>query len=217
MALFRRKKKEDLTQASRGNASTEMEGGSPDFTAGLPVRHALSLFYYLMAADGELHDDEMEKFDAIYEGLDGPEYINQKVLVHKCQSRLDTYSGPTEPIMRAISCADRILYSPTYFDLQEMLVPPKLLVWDLLAIAYSDGGCPDSERSFINHVANAVGVEDELLLEMENYMLTILDLEVEEAWIKTTSQPYAVIESVLNDLQVRKEAVFDGTYALIDL
>ena len=212
MALFKGKKRGDLLRAA---ADTNPAAGMREAAEGISARDALSLFYFLMAVDGTLHDDEFEKFDAIYRELGGADHINQKVLIHECQAKLDASVSSDNPLISALTCVDEVLYKPSVHDHRDVVVPPRLLVWDLLTIACSDGNCHSSERDLIKHIASIVGVEDSLVLEMESFILTLLDLENEETWIKTTSQPYLVIESVLKDIEARKTAVFDGVKALI--
>lgn len=207
MALFGRKNR----------ASAETSRYKADITNGISVPDALRLFYFLMSADGTLHDDEIEKFQAMFQELRGSDYINENVLMHQCQTKLNENAGSSSPLITAIGCVDQILYEPTYIDDYEELVSPRLLVWDLLSIAYSDGDCHDAERELVSHIAKLVDVKEALVLEMESFVLTLLDLTHEEEWIKTTSQPYSVIESVLNDIEARKSAVFDGVEALIAL
>lgn len=52
---------------------------------------------------------------------------------------------------------------------------------------------------------------------MESSMLTILDIEKEIAWIKTTDQPYLTIEARINELTKRKSVIFESVKDLITL
>ena len=68
-----------------------------------------------------------------------------------------------------------------------------------------------------NHVAQVVKVEESLVLEMESFVITLIDLEREEDWIKTTDRPYLTIEAAIQDIEARKSAVLDGAMDLIVL
>ena len=61
------------------------------------------------------------------------------------------------------------------------------------------------------------GVDKAVFLEMESSMLTILDIEKEIAWIKTTDQPYLTIEARINELTKRKAVIFESVKDLITL
>ena len=52
---------------------------------------------------------------------------------------------------------------------------------------------------------------------MESCILTILDVEKEIAWIKTTNRPYLTIEARINELTKRQAAIFDSVKDLIAL
>ena len=52
---------------------------------------------------------------------------------------------------------------------------------------------------------------------MESSILTILDIEKEIAWIKTTDRPYLTIEARINELTKRQAAIFDSVTELIRL
>ena len=62
-----------------------------------------------------------------------------------------------------------------------------------------------------------LGVDKAVFLEMESSMLTILDIEKEIAWIKTTDQPYLIIEARINELMKRKAVIFESVKDLITL
>lgn len=94
---------------------------------------------------------------------------------------------------------------------------PKLLVWDLLTIAYSDESYNERERKLLKYIVRKLGVDKAVFLEMESSMLTILDIEKEIAWIKTTDQPYLTIEARINELTKRKSVIFGSVKDLITL
>ena len=54
-------------------------------------------------------------------------------------------------------------------------------------------------------------------LELESSLLTLLDLERELNWIKSTDRPYLTIEATVNELENRKRVVFDSVTDLINL
>ena len=186
--------------------------------SGLTARDALRLFYYEMSADGKVVDDELEKFKEIGAGLSGsvPE-SELAAIIDDCQGKLDACQSAVSPLIPVITCIDKLLYGPSALAENEEVVPPRLVVWNMLAIAYSDGECDAAERDLVNHVAQVVEVEESLVLEMESFAITLIDLDHEETWIKTTDQPYLTIEAALQDMEARKSAVLDGVMDLIAL
>lgn len=205
-----------MVEVARGGSQETVD--NPSIVQGLAPSDALRLFYYLMAADGKLLDDEIERFDAICAELASDWQESERTsLVSGCQERLSESSSSVSPLIPVITCVDRVLYEPTPFDEGGTVVSPRLLIWDLLAIAYGDGIIDDAERELISHIANVVGVDATALLEMENFVLTLIDIERQVEWVKTTDQPYLAIEAVVNELQLRKAAVLEGAMDLINL
>ena len=52
---------------------------------------------------------------------------------------------------------------------------------------------------------------------MESSILTLMDLERELNWIKTTNRPYLTIENMVNELADRKNVIFESVKDLIAL
>ena len=92
-----------------------------------------------------------------------------------------------------------------------------MLVWNLLTVAYSDESYDETERKLIKYVVRKLNIDKAVFLEMESSMLTMLDIEKELAWIKTTDRPYLTIEARVNELEKRKNVVFDSVKDLITL
>ena len=52
---------------------------------------------------------------------------------------------------------------------------------------------------------------------LESSMLTLLDLERELNWIKSTDRPYLTIETAVNEITDRKNVIFESVKDLINL
>ena len=89
------------------------------------------------------------------------------------------------------------------------------LIWNLLAIAYSEGEYSASEKRLIRYITKKCGVDYAILLEMEHTFNTLLAIEKEEEWLKSSDRPYKVIEERVKELQNRKYAIMQGVNALI--
>ena len=99
----------------------------------------------------------------------------------------------------------------------DSFITPKLLVWDLLTVAYSDESYDESERKLIKYIVRKTNIDKAVFLEMESSLLTLMDIEKELAWIKTTNRPYLVIEAMVNELADRKNVIFESVKDLISL
>lgn len=173
---------------------------------GLASSDALCAFYYLMSSDGAMHDNELERFDSICHELGAD--TEKAALEQECQDSMSADS--------AISCISRILDAPKSPQINEQIVPPKLLVWDLLVLAYADGACGDDERELIDLVALKAEVSEDVVAEMEQSLLAMNDVESEARFIRE-SEPFYIRdqESVIASLEARRDAIFEGVKALI--
>ena len=97
------------------------------------------------------------------------------------------------------------------------IITPKLFIWDLLTIAYSDGNYNKVERKLIKYIVRKTNIDKAIFLEMESSLLTIMDIEKELTWIKKTDKPYLTIEAMVNELDHRKNVLFDIIKDLIAL
>lgn len=181
----------------------------------LSTNSALKLVYYLMAVNGEVYHSEEEKFNSLGKELDPNFTDNREKIVKTCQTHLggaedreEYYVGVRKGVAAAI-----ISSKPTI----DSFITPKLLVWNLLTIAYSDDNYDELETKLIRYIVKKLKVNETEFLEMESSFLTLMDIQKETEWIKTTDRPYKTIEAVLNELADRKEVILESVNDLITL
>lgn len=213
------KKKDDKEDSTKNNELKKENVMNDDMGAlsikAIPTRNAIKIFYYLMAADGKIFHNEEEKFDAIGKELD-PDFVDHKEqIVKECQIQLDKVID-TEDYFDALreGVENALLYMKTTDD---TFITPKLLVWDLLTVAYSDEKYNEVERKLIKYIVRKTNIDKAIFLEMESSILTLIDIEKELDWIKTTNKQYLVIEAMVNELKDRRNAVFESVKDLIML
>lgn len=181
----------------------------------ISTRNAIKIAYYLMAADGQVFHSEEEKFDAIGAELD-PEFSHHKEqIVKECREQLDKVIDP-EDYFDALQdgIEDALISSRTTAD---SFITPKLLIWDLLTIAYSDEEYNETERRLLKFIVRKLNIDKTVFLELENSILTLMDLEGELQWIKTTDRPYLTIEMMVNEIADRRNVIFESVKDLIAL
>ena len=191
-----------------------LENAAPEIPC-IATRNALQIIYYLMAADGAVSHSEEETFDAIGAELDPNFSASKPAIIKNCQAKLekiidpeDYYDALQDGVKNAIQSSG---------ESADTFISPKLLTWDLLTIAYSDEHYDETERKLLKYVIRKLHVDKTVFLEMESSMLTILDIEKDIAWIKTTDQPYLTIEARINELTKRKAVIFESVKDLITL
>ena len=181
----------------------------------IATRNALQIIYYLMAADGAISHSEEEKFDAMGAELD-PNFIESKAAIIKdCQAQLEKVIDPEDYYDVLRDGVEEAIQSSG--ETADTFITPKLLVWDLLTIAYSDESYDEVERKLLKYIVRKLRIDKAVFLEMESSILTMLDIEKEIAWIKTTDRPYLAIEARVNELTKRQTVIFDSVKDLITL
>ena len=203
-------KSEENTKLEEVEAKTETAA-----IKAISTRSAMKVFYYLLSVDGEVLQSEEEKFDEIGEQID-PDYSNHKKnILAECKAQLskvidqeDYYDVVQDGVEEAILIPDKTTDS---------FITPKLLVWNLLTLAYSDEKYDDLERKLIKYIVRKFNIDSTVFLEMENSLVTLMDIEKETNWIKTTNKPYLTIEAHVNELAERRGIVFESVKDLIML
>ena len=181
----------------------------------LATRNALEIFYYLMAADGDIHPAELEKLDLIGAELD-PNYMDHKdEIIVACKAQTEKAIDPEDYMDVLEDGIDRAIADSRATE--DSFITPKLLVWDMLAIAYSDDTYDETERKLLKYAVRKLGVDKAVFLELESSIQTLIALEQELQWIKTTDRPYLTIESMVNEIADRKAVVFASVQDLIAL
>lgn len=209
-------KKKDAEQGS-DSETTEEELKEAEVLSikAIPTRNAIKIFYYLMAADGEIFHSEEEKFDSIGQELDPNFAEHKEQIVNECQAQLDKVID-LEDYYDTLQ--DGIEDALTHMKVtDDSFITPKLLVWDMLTVAYSDEKYNEVEGKLLKYVVRKVNIDKAVFLEMESSILTLMDIEKELEWIKTTNKPYLTIEAMVNELNDRKSVIFESVKDLIAL
>ena len=203
-------KKEEEKKAKEKNAGEE---SAPEREVCLTPPDALMVIYGLMSIDGSIQAGEADKFDLIGKELD-PGYDGYKEeLIQKCmlvtkdaadeQDRYDLILGQVSDIIKSAEKS------------KSAGIRGKLLLWDLYAIAYSDGHYDETEKRLIRFISRLLHIDSVIAMEMEQTLQTMITIEKEEAWLRTTDRQYQIVEARMNELADRKQVVMQGIQALI--
>lgn len=199
----------------KADKTEETQPTAPNPITVVSVRNALKVIYFFMAADGEIYHGEEEKFDAIgNEFL--PDFAVQKdEIVAECQSEMDGIIDPEDQYDVIQECVENTLLSP--LKSKDAYISVKHLVWNLLAVAYSDEEYNETERRLLKYIVRKTNIDKAVFLEMESSILTLLNIEKERQWIKTTDRPYLQIEEIVNELATREQVILESVKDLITL
>ena len=181
----------------------------------LSSHDALKIIYYVMASDQKVDKEEEDKFNEIGNALDPGFAKHKEGIIAECKKQLskviddaDYYDVIQDGVEDALIASMNVIGTP---------ITPKLLLWDLLTIAYSDNRYDEVERKLLKYIVRKCDVDKAVFTEMESSLLTLMDIEKEINWIKTTDRPYLQIEAIVNELADRKNVIFESVKDLIAL
>lgn len=179
------------------------------------TRNAMKAFYFLTAIDGDIDNIELQRFYEIGNQLDGEHFDSYKdELVIECQKQLSAKDADAEYYDVLQEAVDAILCESNCED--SIVITPRLLLWNLLAVAFSNNNYDKSEKRIIAHVARISGVDKSILLEMEQYIETAKAIRSENEYIQRMNRPYAEIRPIVDELEKRMRVIKDSAQALIE-
>ena len=181
----------------------------------IPLYSALKIIYYLMSVDGRVSQEEKDKFDVL-----GNDFVNdfaslKEILVEECKVSVVNTIDAVDYYDVVQEAVEDLLLTP--IKSEDVCVSPKFVLWNLLAFAYSDENYAEAERRLIKYFVRKLNIDKAIFLELESSLVTLMDLEKELAWIKTTDKPYLTIEAIVKELENRKKVIFESIKDIITL
>lgn len=215
-----RKEKADETKAAIDAALTDKRRSEAMFS----TRDSLRIMYCLMLIDGSVSTEEEVKYNEIGLACD-PEYDTYiQQLIDECNAAAQSESAQGVEFI-SMGADDDEYYDQIHDYVGDLIkeenfyrtdgVQARGLIWNLLAIAYSEGDYSASEKRLIRYITKKAGVDYAILLEMEHTFSTLIAIEKEEEWLKSSDRPYKVIEERVVELSNRKNTIMQGINALI--
>ena len=160
----------------RSDIPTEKRSESFEMVS-VSTKSAIKIIYFLMAADGEIKAGEVEKFESICSAFD-PEFDKTRMqIVFECEQQLSKATDSENRYVVLQEGVKNALFSSA--KTEDTFITPKLLVWNLLAIAFSDERYHEIERNLIQYIVERLNIDKAVFLEMESSILTLADLERE--------------------------------------
>ena len=174
----------------------------------------LKVFYYLMAVD-EVTDFELERFDEIGQELMGSRFLSVRdEIISLCKSTLSAIETEDERFDIIQEAIDDALKNETY-DIR-FGVAPRMLVWDMLSLAYSDGEYTEQENRLIGHVSRILEIEKSVLVEMKQLMSTAQSVVAQQEELEKSERPYSEVKPLIDEIENRKATILQAVTALIE-
>ena len=178
-------------------------------------KSAIMIFYYLIAVDMNVSDEEMFTFESIaneidpefywtYKGSINVEYTNQ---VNRIIDEEDFYDVVLEGV-------DKEIFRE--LDEEEQGVSPRLLLWNLFVIALCDGEYTNEQRRLIKHIVRMLDIELDIFYEMEHLMKANVAVGKELESIEKSDKPYNEIRPLVVELEKRCSVILIAAKNLIE-
>ena len=179
----------------------------------ISAENALKIMYLMMACDNSVNREETDKFDLIARDMLQDRYSEKEQIVLWCkevissvEEKEDYYDTIRDSIARVMQEA---------MSLNDGTIDSKILLWNLVVIAYSDGEYSVDEGKILRFVAKTMGIDKAFIPEMESSIQALQAIEAEEKFLKSSDRRYEKIELELNELADRKATIIRGIHALI--
>lgn len=178
-------------------------------------KSALKSFYYLIAIDGIIADSETEQFDFIGSELlpDIYEDIKEDIIA-ECEKVLSSIAPDDNRYDVIIENLDEALSVKADSETNGML--SRLLMWDMLTIAYSDDLFSEDERRFTDHTARKLGIDKSIYTEMIQYIGTAVSVQKQLDILTISNRPYAEIRPQVEENEKRKNYIMKSAMQLIE-
>lgn len=181
----------------------------------LEKRAAISVFYYLMAVDGTVTQDEVDCFDSIGKELDPDAFYEYRnAAIEECERQLNNLIDDEDYYEVVLEGADKAL--ACQIDDIENGLSLRHLIWNMLVIAFSNAEYSSAERRLIKHIVRTTGLDHSVFLEMEQIMKTNVSVEQELIWFNQSERPYSEIRPIIEELEKRKQTILLCAQQLIE-
>lgn len=178
----------------------------------ITTEDALKIIYLLIAADKHITNVETDKFDAIFKELDPDNKLNKDELVSSCsiikRTSEDEY---IDYILDGVQ--DALNHSKSS---GKGTIGKNLLLWNLLAVAYSDGVYSEEEKRILRTINRRMEIDHTIILEMESAVEAINAIFQEEELLKHSGKAYDEVVPLLEETKRRSEIIMQSVHELIE-
>lgn len=158
---------------------------------------AIQIYYYLIAADGEINEQEMESFLEIAKETD-PLFDQYKAqLIEECENQVKKASEEEKRcavLKEGIDLVYRDQLREIFHGLEGKSgqINANMFIWNMLSIVMCDGTYADEESELIHYVVRKFDLDQEVFLELDNAMKAILDIDQSIAWMTQKENPFVI-------------------------
>ena len=167
-----------------------------------------------MTVDRDISAQELEKLNEIREELALDDFADyREAISSEYENRMSAAFDDDDHFDLIVEGIDAALSQEK--DELEAGITPRLLIWNLLVMACSDGVYHDKERRIIKHIVRTTGVEKSVFLEMEQLVQTGVAVAKEISWLSASSKPYNEVQPMIAELENRQKVILNEAKALL--
>lgn len=173
-------------------------------------REFIAILWYLAQVDGIVSDEEKKALEQLALSVDEGYGRYAEELEAECASSLEVSAKEF-----GLSAGAKIEAQKIIETLQLSHVEAKLLCWNLLALANSDG-MSGGEFDFIRFVSEIAGVSRSVFEELRNYSDAVVEIGSARERLRKSNRGYADVESLVVEYEKRERAVLEAAQALVE-
>lgn len=176
-------------------------------------KEILKIYYYLIVIDGAATSKELQKFEEIGKKICISGDFNSKKyeILMDCDWQMKK-SFSNSDYYDVIQAGVKDSLNSIYYLSEE---EKKLILWDLLILAECDGKYSEEEKKLIQFILYRLEIDKTVYMEMELAIKSVMAVEREIEWVKTTNKPYVEIDGLIKELTIRKNTILKSIQALI--
>lgn len=180
----------------------------------ISAKNAVAIFYYMMSVDGIKAETELQKLDEIGVQIDVENYSNYRdEMIERCENQKKSVIDEEDFYDVISEGVDKEIYADISED--EIVIASRLLIWNLLVVAYSDDEYHRDERRLIKHIVRLSGMPTSVFLEMEQLIRALNEVENERKWLEISERPYFEIAPIITELDKRIVVISESAKNLI--
>lgn len=212
-------KVDDIVQGARDIATTgktkakealeSVSQKSPEEEEAPTFKDFIALLWCLANVDGVVSPEEREKLSELASNLDEEYGTYAAELEQECALKLQKHAKEFGQQNAAKIEAQMIIES-----LELTPRDAKLLCWNLLALANSDG-LEERELDFMRFANEKAGVDSAAFEELRNYSDAIVEIERAREQLKASNRSYGEIEPLVSEFTERERLIIKAAQSLV--
>jgi hypothetical protein len=174
----------------------------------------LKAAYFFLSLDRPISEADIKKIDELGSNVEGYSGI-KKSIFNECEKILsrslddnDRFDVIMEEILKTGNAS--------FVDLPKE-AGQKRCLWILVNLALYDGMYSENEKKIIRSLMRKWEIDKSILIEMEDSAETLVEVDKNRSWIKTTNYPYDYVDSVVKEMDKNQHELTNNISLLMSI